>query len=502
VRTRKAILNLATSILRNVTGLLLGMITTPIILHYLGEERFGILRVLQDWLGQLTLMEFGLYGAIMSFMAKVLGEKKGQIGQALRISILKYRNVLMMQILGVAVFCVFFERLVPVSPELQRETWIAFFVMATSIFFIFGQIFRAQLEADQRGYIVSYVLMFQNVFYAVIAILFLLQGWSLIGQAVAYALSIAASFLVYLWVARDQLRFLKIKSERFSEEKTFTKQRLSLFISETCGRISLLTDNLMITFVMGTKEVTAFYLTQRLIQVLQSQLQNVSNAAWPALGELYYQKQMDVFRLRVMELTELVAFLSGVSLSVLVVFNPSFIFLWTGERTFAGEWVSHIAAINAGFFALMSLWSWCFTATNSTALITKVFVGQALINFPLSYILTKQFGFVGPLAGSLVSYVVLAIWWSAHILCKTFSIPVMKFHRMWILPFVLPVGLSIAGVTYWGFPRLENWWQLFWQAGLSTAVVAVTCYYLLLSRATKDLLIERIKGSRFLARLR
>jgi len=473
------------------------MVSTPIILHYLGEERFGILRVLLDWFGHLTLIEFGLYAATMSFMAKVLGEKKG-FPAALKASFKKYRNVLFMQVVAIGVFSLFFERLVPVSPGLQRETWISFFVLATSIFFIFSQIFKAQLEASQRGYMVSYVMMFQNVFYVVVSILFLLQGWSLVGQAAAYSLSIGVSLLGYVWLCREHVSLLRGHDEVFRDEAVFTKQRWSLFITELCARASLMSDNLMITFVLSTKEVTPFFITQRLIQVLQVQLQNVSGAAWPALGELYHQGEMDVFRERVLQLTELVAFLSGTSLVAIVIFNPAFIVLWTGESTFAGDWISSLAAVNSGFFALMTLWSWCFSATHKTDRITKVFVGQAVVNITLSYLLTKNFGIVGPLIAAFVGYMTVAIWWIGYEVCATFGISLWQFHRRWIVPFLLPVSVAIAAVAVTGSPRFEAWWKLAVVGGGGSIAIFGAGYYTLLSRASREFFVAKVKNSKFI----
>jgi len=475
---------------------MIGMISTPIILFYLGEEKFGTLRVLLDWLAHLSLMEFGLYAAVMAFMAKAFGEKKGGLGPALRMSIHKYKKVLIAQICAIFIFSIFFDKLVPIGEGQQKEAWMTFLILGTSVFFIFSQIFKAELEASQRGYIVSYVMMGQNVIYVGASILFLYWGWSLKGQAVAYVLSIAVAFGVFLWLCRGSLKFLRQKQDKSLDHAVFTKQRINLFITELCGRASLMSDNLMITFVLGAKEVTAFFITQRLIQVLQSQLQNVSGAAWPALGELYYENEHGKFKERVLQLTEFVAFLSGVSLTVTVIFNSPFILLWTGENTFAGVWISNLAAINAGFFALMSLWSWCFSLAHKTDRITKIFIGQAIVNVSLSYILTSRMGVVGPLLAAFIGYVGLAMWWVSFEVSQSFSISFVTLLRAWFLPFIVPLSIAISCITFFGEPKVTSWWSLTFLAAGLTIIVFLINFYLLLTSRTREFFLNKIKKSK------
>lgn len=493
MRTKKATKNFLVSLIRNFVGLVLGMVATPIILSKLGEEKFGTLRVMLDWLAHLSLMEFGLYAAVMSLMVKVLGENKSHVGSALKVSFLKYKNVLFLQVISLAVFCLFFEKLVPVDEDLQMEVWISFFILSSSVFFIFSQIFKAHLEASQRGYIVSYVMIFQNIFYIIASLWFLHLGHGLIGQAWAYVASIAFAFVIYAWLCRDEIKIIRFSKDKYTEEPTFKNQRKNLFMTELFVRASLMSDSLIISFLIGTKEVTGFFLTQRLIQVVGQQLQNVSNSSWPALGELYYHKKLDVFNNRVLQLTEVVAFLSGVGLSVLVIFNRAFIVLWTGESTYAGAWITNLAALNAGFFALTSLWSWCFSATHKADLITKIFFVHAIVNVSLSFILTSLLGVVGPLLATAIAYMTVAIWWESKVLTTVFGISRWKLHRSWTLPFLIPIGASIIYVSAYDYPAVHSWLGFFIGTTSFALVLFIFGYFLLVSRSSRDFFKDKFK---------
>lgn len=68
-RTRKSAWSLASGILFNVIWVSTGFIATPWLLRWLGSERFGIYKVLLDWIGYLTLFELGVSGALMACLA-------------------------------------------------------------------------------------------------------------------------------------------------------------------------------------------------------------------------------------------------------------------------------------------------------------------------------------------------------------------------------------------------------------------------------------------------
>ncbi len=494
MRSKNAILNFIASIFRNGVGMLLGIIATPIILEYLGEEQFAIFRILLDWFGHLSLLEFGLYGAVLSFLAKIMTEKKEKLGAVLQIVFFKYSYVFVWQLVCLVVFAVFFKKLVPVSTQYESTAWWSFVVMTLCTVFIYTQILRGYLDASQKGYIVSYILVAQNVVYLALAVGFVYLSYGVIGQVVAYVISLFFMAILYLYVCRKILpQFLSREMVVQADLDVFIKQRKNNFFNELCGRISFLSDNIIITFILGAKSVTAFYLTQRLAQILQQQLQGVSNAAWPALGELYYKNQKDILSQRIVQLTELTAALAGVSMGTLILMNKSFMYLWTGAETYSGDETTFLACINGGLFAITSLWGWCLAAINRSDKAAPVFFVQALINVLGSFVITYLVGINGPLYGTFVGLAVTAIWWLGKILAETFSIRYPLLMRLWIVPFLIPVTAAIAIQMSTVVPIAGSWIAFFGWYILISAVFLVVVFSVLVSKKTKALLLEKLR---------
>jgi len=485
VRTKKAALNFVMSFLRNFVSLLIGIISTPIILSYLGEERFGIWRVLVDWIGHLSLAEFGLFGALLTLFVKSIAGKSVPLNAVFRLGFQQYSIVFLLQVIALGLFCLVFERFIPVSDAAQHETWVCYFIVAVTPFFTHSQVFRAYLEASQRGYIVSYVMILQNIIFVGATLLFLHWGYGLKGQAVALVVSIAFAMIVYTIFCLPEIKSYFLSQDKFVDTESFSIQRKSQFWIEVGGRAAFLSDNLIITFVLGTREVTGFFLTQRLIQIAQAQLQNVGNSAWAGMGELYYQNNFETFKARLFQITEVTAFLSGIGLATLIYLNPSFVVLWTGKVSFAGLSISNLAAINAGFFALASLWSWCFSSTHKSEKILMAALVQSVVNVILSVTLTYKIGLAGPLWGTLVSTVMMMAW-LGMLLKKYFDVSISNLHRSWVVPMVPPISIALV-LVYWGWiPEIQTWTTLvLWVIGVGL-IVSPICYFTLLRKTSRE----------------
>lgn len=475
-------------------GLLLGLVATPIILKSLGEEQFAIFRILLDWFSHLSLLEFGLYGAVLSFLSKILAEKKDKLGVSLQLIFFKYTHVLLWQAASLLVFALFYPYLVPVSSDFQSSAWWAFIILSLSTFLVYGQIFRAYLDASQKGYIVSYVMVAQNIMFLCLAVTFVHFSYGVIGQVAAYVISLLFMVLLYLYVCKDTLPLFFSKEMLVQEDlNIFKKQRKNLFLNELFGRASFMSDNIIITFMLGTKSVTAFYLTQRLAQIMQQQLQNISNSSWPALGELYYKNQKDVLASRIVQLTELTAAFSGIALGTLILMNKSFVHLWTGEAMYSGDITTDLACLNGGFFAITSLWGWCLTAINRIDKAVPVVFTQALINVIASFVMTYAVGINGPLIGSFIGLGIVAIWWLGKIIAETFNIRYRVLMFLWIVPFLTPTVVAIAIHHFFEFPLASTWLDFIAQYISVSLVFLLVVYFVLISRKTKDIFVEKIK---------
>lgn len=492
MRSKRALLNFITSFARNIVGTLLSLITTPLILSSLGEERFGAYRILLDWLSHLGILEFGLYSASMALLSKAATEGTESLHGTLKLILKNYFFVLLAQVVFFIIFIFFINTLIPVDESLKKELHTSALIMSFSLLFILSQIFKAYLEGVQKGYLVSLMLVIFNTTYLIQCTLFAFWNWGLPGQGIAYVTSLLVSLLILIFMAPEVLKYLLSPFRGEMPQKLLKNQRFSHFINELCGRISLMSDNIIISYFMGAGVVTGFFITQKAGSMMQTQLQHLSNSSWAALSELYYQKKNKLFNDRVLHLTELTAFFSGILLSVVCLLNPSFVVLWTGQDTYSGLAVSNLTAINAAFFSILSLWSWCFAATNQTQKMVTMSIVQGIVNIAASLFLTWKIGLSGPLYGTLIGYTGISLFWKSKVLSKTFDLSFAKLTLSWLVPLVPTLLGSVLYTIYFRPPVFTSWLSLFTWGFILTLLFFLFSYVFLVSRSTKDLIIEML----------
>jgi len=497
LRFYRTILNLVSSLSRNAVGLLLGLFATPMILKALGEEKFGAFRVLIDWVSQLGLLEFGLFSALLPIFVQASKENpqftpRTVVKQAFR----KYSWVIVFQSIGFLVLFLFLDTLIPVSSASKNDLASGALVLGTTLFLAYSQIYRGYLDSTQRGYIVSSAMTLQNIIYIVLAIFLALKGFGILGQAVAYAFSIALSFIILFTKSIGEIRGFQYREGAKAHFETELKtQRAANFATQICGRLSFLMDNIVVSAFLGAKSVTAFYLTQRLLQIAMQQLQQLGNSTWPALSELFHKGDMEKFRTRVIEVTEFIAFAAGVLLSTLAFVNPSFVALWTGSETFAGIFLSNVVVLNTGLFSLISFWLWCFSGVGKVSKALKTLYLQTAVNLAVSLPVCYFYGMEGPALGTLVSLSLVTVPGFTLLLNKEFGISKRQLTQCWVLPFLAPVLISMTVSFFMGHPKLNSWVALVLSTSIYSLIGLLTFPIVFIRPSSRAMIYQRLKAT-------
>jgi O-antigen/teichoic acid export membrane protein len=240
------------------------------------------------------------------------------------------------------------------------------------------------------------------------------------------------------------------------------------------GRVSLLSDNILVGFLLGPLAVPPFFLTQRLPLLLQGQLQAIGGATWAGLAELYYSGKHERFHQRLVELTKLTAVACVALLASAAVCNHDLVRLWVGEAYYAGSTITWLATANAFFQSIFSLWGWVFGATGKIRVIVPMMLASAALNLGVSLLATWWLGAVGPLVGSFCMYTGYACWRWPTLVHTTFGVRPSVLVRAAAGP--LLIGMPYALLLGW---ISQTAWQPGWlELGLR-ATASVAGFFLL-----------------------
>ena len=214
------------------------------------------------------------------------------------------------------------------------------------------------------------------------------------------------------------------------------------------GRISLMTDNLVIGGMLGAALVTTLFFTQRLAALAQTLLQGVGSATWASFADLHARGEHALFNRRLVELSGLLAILSAAGLGPIVAYNHRFVSLWLGpDFAYGGDLVIITAAFNAFLLGQLTLWSWCFGATGQIQRVVRVSVIASVINLGASLILTRRLGLAGPLLGTTFASLVVGTSALPWLLKRTFGVSAWALMQAIVLPFFW--GLLYTAGLWW-----------------------------------------------------
>ena len=97
MRTARFLLTLLSREVYTILTLAMALWATPLLLHWLGDERFGAFQVATDWLGYVALLEFGLGGALAPLLAMAEARRDERAAQGLIVTgIRSYAKVAIM----------------------------------------------------------------------------------------------------------------------------------------------------------------------------------------------------------------------------------------------------------------------------------------------------------------------------------------------------------------------------------------------------------------------
>lgn len=268
--------------------------------------------------------------------------------------------------------------------------------------------------------------------------------------------------------------------------------RKAMFFTDLAGRICLLSDNIIIGYILGAKFVTPFFVTQKLSFIIQTQLQNLSSSSWAGLGEIYHKKSPEALGESLIDLTKWIGILAVSTLVPLISYNQSFIYLWTGESTYAGEYVTIVACLNAFFLGILSLWGWCFTATSKIHLLVPLNWTQAIVNISLNFILTYKFGLVGPILATLICYVFINISWAGYLVKREFRTGLLWIHVNWLLPLTFGIIFYFVWTHFRGEISELGWFRLMGEMAVEGFLILSLSFVFVMSKRERRASYQRL----------
>jgi len=388
--------------------LVLTIVLTPVILHYIGTEAYGLFALATVLVSFLGLIDFGMAPVVLRFLSASLAnadyaEARSVVGTG----IVFFAAVGLVGAAAAAACGVLLVPILSLSPGLDDTA--AFVVSVAGVGFFFSMVQHpvgAISGALQRYDIVATARIVSTSLGAFATVLVLWLGFGLRGLIVVTALQ-PALMLALLARGRHLLPEVQLRP---AWRPALLKQMLSFsgysFVSNLAGSLLLQLDKFVLAALTNVSTVTYYVVPASLAQRLHTGVTRLVGIALPVSTDLHARGEKDALRCFYVRATRAVALVT-VSFAV-----PAFIF----AREILLEWVgSEFATTSFGTLRVLIL---TFAALSLAALPYYVTFGfgrpqvsagfnvvTAVINVVLIVILIPPYGLIGAAVAYLASTV-------------------------------------------------------------------------------------------------
>jgi O-antigen/teichoic acid export membrane protein len=449
-RTQKSAWSLASGVLYNIAWIATGFFATPRLLLWLGSERFGIYRVLLDWIGYLMLLDLGLSGALMAFLApRVAKGDKEQVRSLLAAGLRAYFWVIIAMLVAGALLIFALPKIISLTSVGPQELRLAVFISLFAIFLTPFSVFRSLAETRQKLYLYNLLITVQSISMTLLWLAFARAGWGLPGQSLAFvAAQVPVALILFRDARKDYGKISSAPPDRSAMKKLWVLNQPTLTHTVT-ERIAFISDNIIVAWIMGPLFVVPFYLTQRLMTLAQMQLQSLSHSTWAALAELHSHGKSELLRVRLLDITSSVSGLGVAVLAPIAAFNSQLVSRWVGSSNYAGGIITITACFNIWLWAVFSSWIWPLLGTGQIGRWAPFATVFTLLKVALSVGLTYKLGLIGPLLGTFLSFLLVDSWALPRILSRTFQITPWTLWKTALSPLIWGIlyGLALWGVA-------------------------------------------------------
>ena len=363
------------------------LITVPLTLKYLGNERFGLWMTISSVLAMAAFADFGVGNGVLNTVAKSLGEDDWDgVRNAVSSGFAVLSSIAVLLLASFAAIYPlvdwghFFRVL---SPLAQSEAGPALAVFATcfALNISMDVVQRVQLGL-QQGYRYGLWQLCGSLmgFAGVLAGIWLHVSLPVLVTAIAGApiLATALNAIHFFGFVRPDLR----PSRAHVSGETISKiARLGglFFVLQVVIAVSYSADNFIIARTLGAAAVPEYSIPQRMFALLTMMSSMIVAPLWPAYSEAISRGDVKWVRRTLSRSLLAVTATAGLGAGVLLLLAPKLLYLWIGPR------------IHPPFFLLLGLATWSVIECCGTAL-AMFLNGVAAVRFQIA--MSVSFGVV------------------------------------------------------------------------------------------------------------
>ncbi len=472
-RTKRAFLNVTTSIASEFVALACGLILPRLILTSYGSAYNGITSSISQFISYISLMKAGIGGATAVALYKPLAENDNlKISEALAATEEFMRKIAMLFLAFVVVFaCVY--------PVLVREEfgWLftASLVLIISIStfgqYYFGFTYQMLLSADQKDYITTCLNILTTIVNTILSVILIRGNHTIhvikLGSSLAHLIT---PLSLYFYVRK---RYNLVKG--VTPNKDLIPQRWDATAHEVASFINNNTDVVLLTLFTNMSEISVYTVYHYVISNLKKIVTQVTVGFGAAFGDMYAKNEIDLMHQNLGIFELIIYSFTSVLYSVCLVMIIPFVVIYT-------RGVNDVEYVRP-YFALVTVLASIFNCFRIPYRVIVINVGhyrqtrngaifEAVLNIVVSVIGCIRYGLIGVAMGTLCAMVFRTLQYAVY-LSKNIMYRDLKFFiRHVALTFAIIVAVYLISKLYMPVV-IAKWIHWVFYAGVTTVIAGI-----------------------------
>jgi O-antigen/teichoic acid export membrane protein len=411
-RHRRLTLAGVTSVGSRGIGIIVGLVTVPMMLGYLGPERYGLWATVTSFAALLVFADLGLGQGLVNGISAAEGRNRRSAMPSL------IASAFYMLVVVTALLAVVFAMLYPAVPwgdvfnvgstsaaELAGPA-VAVLVAMTLVGVPFGLVVRVR-QGLQESFIANlWMAVGSAVSLAALVVAIWLDA-TLPWLVFAFGCGpLAASLLngVFLLRAHPWLT-PRPRHASVSQGRQLLSVGILFFVVQAAGVLAYQTDNIVIASIIDVAAVTQFAIPMQLFMLIPTVVGVLAYPLWPAYREALARGDNPWFR-RTVRRSLVLSVGTAVPLSAtLALIATPVIHAWAGSSVTPSMSLVIALALYSTLFTISTVLSMFLYAVNAVGFLAVFSVAFVVVNLGLSIALTHSIGIPGPAWGSVIAMV-------------------------------------------------------------------------------------------------
>ena len=389
----------------------LTIVLTPVILHYIGPEQYGIFALANVLIGFVGLLDIGMGPAIVRFLSVSLATSDFSQGRAvLGVGLTFYTAVGVIGFVVALIGGQLLPDILSLSPDLSGTATFAISVAGVGFFFtVIRSPYASIPGALQRFDTATVVNLISITAGAVGTVAVLSADWGLRGLMIVTALQPLLPLALYVRSTKRLVPELKVRP---AYDGPLMRRMVSFsaysFVSNMAGTVLFQIDKIVLGSLANVSLVTYYVVPGNIAQRLHSGVAQVAGVILPVSADLHAREEHAALQVIYARATRALA-LVIVSLSVPVfVFARQLLFEWVGESFATASFgVLRVLVITYALLALAVLPYYISLGVGRPRILAVFNVITATINVVLIFILIPSYGLIGAAVAYLASTVTI-----------------------------------------------------------------------------------------------